>query len=824
MPPLLAPYDEAMHLGMGFNSYTQTMCIDSAVEATDENVATLETVPPKITYSSKIFERVSEAVDTMDISRAVTIKTGRMEVHGHKDALNDAKIDDADISLMISVRVMSQITNVKGSARFLPIDGTEVGSPRFNETFGDSCISGFIRGGLFTSIISFICSNPEHKDKMMEAVKEASTDSTVNLDNICKVAAITSIIQGVKVEDVTCATDIASILKIADKFRTRVAQNPQRTWAILTKYKGNRSFNEWSKYQTLKPLEYDGIASYTSKLFYSYMQYKKLSRKVQDIISHREKYSMASVVLVKYPSGLTHSFAAQVDKPRAILLELNTLLAARSAIDKEISKIVAVVDNLTRHPELLPNIDCLNANPKDELVQDIVNEALSEYSQPVLQKEFPVQDDLFLPSVADYSPSESSSGVEELHTPWTSDHDSDSLSGRSLVFREKVNTSTDLTMHALVPPEVWTDLLPVKNEPTTSLISPKTKTVSVFNVKYKKLQILAAVCGTHDVAVKLWDWVSPGETGDRLVIPIKDISTLENRDYRGGLKPKTTTNLSFIYKYTDRPIRICSFDHDEQSTKTLVITHESESQNATFVHTSRSTCFILGVTYGGKIYSSSEDLRRFVDNADYGTPRDWPYIQFNRDTIKDEHLGKDGMTGVVFYTYSMLNGVQSAVSMGIAGCMLLVDQRQLTAVTKETVNGANDNLLKKDSKEFKPYQITLGKGIEAPGYSCTFQRGTLKVSPSETPFMQFENGVKFAFRNNGRLEVLDKQDEVFWSSEEAPEGQVPQRLEFCKDGRLRLWNTDEQVYWTPLMNFTRYERKMVFSSEFPYLEIYNSEG
>ncbi|KNB18081.1 hypothetical protein FOXG_15722 [Fusarium oxysporum f. sp. lycopersici 4287] len=799
MPPLLAPYDEAMRL------YTQTMCIDSAVEATDENVATLETVPPKITYSSKLFERVSEAVDTMDISRAVTIKSGRMEVHGHKDALNDAKIDDADISLMISVRVMSQITNVKGSARFFPIDGMEVGSPRFNETFGDSYISGFIRGGLFTSIISFICSNPEHKDKMMEAIKEASTDSTVNLDNICKVAAITSIIQGVKVEDVTCATDIASILKIADKFPTRVAQNPQKTWAILTKYKGNRSFNEWSKYQTLKPLEYDGIASYTSKLFYNYMQYKKLSRKVQDIISHREKYT-------------------QVDKPRAIPLELNTLLAARSAIDKEINKIVAVVDNLTRHPELLPNIDCLNANPKDELVQDIVNEALSESSQPVLKEEFPAQDDLFLPSVADYSPSESSSGVEELHTPWTSDHDSDSLSGRSLVFREKVNTSTDLTMHALVPPEVWTDLLPVKNEPTTSLISPKTKTVSVFNVKYKKLQILAAVCGTHDVAVKLWDWVSPGETGDRLVIPIKAISTLENRDYRGGLKPKTTTNLSFIYKYTDRSIRICSFDHDEQSTETLVITHESESHNATFVHTSRSTCFILGVTYGGKIYSSSEDLRRFVDNADYGTPRDWPSIQFNRDTIKDEHLGKDGMTGVVFYTYSMLNGVQSAVSMGIAGCML-VDQRQLTTVTKETVNGANDNLLKKDSKEFKPYQITLGKGIEAPaGYSCTFQRGTLKVSPSETPFMQFENGVKFAFRNNGRLEVLDKQDEVFWSSEEAPEGQVPQRLEFCKDGRLRLWSTDEQVYWTPLMNFTRYERKMVFSSESPYLEIYNSEG
>ncbi|TVY61091.1 hypothetical protein Focb16_v014072 [Fusarium oxysporum f. sp. cubense] len=634
MPLLLARYDDAMRQGMGFNSYTQTMCIESAVEATDENMITSQTLPPKITYSSKLFEWVSEVVHTMDISRAATIKTSSMEVHGHINVLNDAKINDAHISLMVSVRVMSQITNLKGSAKSLPIDGIEAGSPRFNETFGDSYIS------------------------------------------------------------------------------------------------------------------------------------------------------------------------AQVDKPRAISLELNTLLASRSALDKEINKIVAVgLNTLTRHPELLPKIDSLNKNPKDELAYGIINEALLESPQPGSLEDSQVQHNGFLPSVAGYSPSETSSGVEELHTPWIADLDSASLSGRSLVFREKVNTSTDLTMHALVPPEVWTDLLPVKNDPTTSLISQMTKTVLAFNVKYKKLQILAAVCGTHDVAVKRWEWVSPGETGDRLVIPVKEISMLENGDYRGGLIPRTTTNLSFIYKYTDRPIRICSFNHDEQSTETLEITHESESQNATFVHTSRSTCFILGVTYGGKIYSSSEDLRRFVDNADHGTPRDWPYIHFNRETIKDEHLGKDGMTGVVFYTYSILNGVQSAVSMGTAGCMS-VDQRQLATVTKETVNGANDNLLKKDSKEVKTYQITLGKGIEAPGkscggsdlvqlitcpagYSCTFQSGTLKVGPSETPFMQFENGVKFALRNNGRFEVLDKQDEVFWSSEEVSKGRIPRRLEFCKDGRLR---------------------------------------
>lgn len=127
---------------MGFNSYTQTMCIDGVVDATDETMITTETLQPKITSTSKLFERLSEVVDTMDISRAATMTTGIMDVHGHMNVLNDTKIDDADINLMVSVRVMSKITSLKGSARFLPIDGMEAGSPRFNETFGDAYISG----------------------------------------------------------------------------------------------------------------------------------------------------------------------------------------------------------------------------------------------------------------------------------------------------------------------------------------------------------------------------------------------------------------------------------------------------------------------------------------------------------------------------------------------------------------------------------------------------------------------------------------------------------------------------------------------------------
>ncbi|KAF5568188.1 hypothetical protein FPHYL_2920 [Fusarium phyllophilum] len=756
MPLLLAPYNDAMRLGMGFNSYTQTMCIDSAVEVTDETMITSETLPPKITSSSRLFERVSEVVDTMDISRAATITSGSMEVHGHMNALSDAEIDDADISLMISVRVMSEITSLKGSARFLPIDGLEAGSPRFNETFGDSYISGFVTGGLFTSIISFIASDPDRKDKVIEAVKKGLTEPTMVLENVCKEFAITSVIQGAEVEGMNCATDVASILRIAGVFPTLVAQDPQKTY----------------------------LASYTSKLFDNYIQYSHLSKKVQDIISQQDKYT-------------------QVDKFRAIPLELNTLLATR---------------------KLLPKIDLLNANLKDGLVQHIVNESLSDSSRPVSQQESTMREDPFLDpflcSVEDYAPSESSSGVLDLHTPRSSDLDTYSISGRTLVLRDETEPSTDLV---LVPPEVWADLLPVKIDHPTSLINQPDKTAPAPTVKYKELKILAAVCGTYDVAAKLQKLVSPGENGDRLVISLKDMKTLEKSDCRRGLALGTTTNLSFVYKYTDTPIRICSFDHDAQSNETLEITHEHESQNAAFVHTTHNTCHILGVTYGGKIYTSPDDLQPFVVNSDHITPGDWPYVHFDHKTIKDEHLGNDGMIGVVFYTHGILNGVQSAVSVGTAGCML-VDQRQL-ATRADTAKGVTDSFSKKDSKEVKPNQIALTKGINASHYSCTFQGGTFKVSPSETAFLQFENGVKFTSRTNGRFEVLDKLNEVLWSSEELPEGQSPRLLEFCSDGILRLWYTNGKGYWTPLMNkSTCYEKRLVFSSEFPYLEILDSEG
>ena len=59
---------------MGFNSYSQTMCIDGAVEVSNENQVASENPSQVVTYSSKLVERLSDIVSSMNISYSSAIK------------------------------------------------------------------------------------------------------------------------------------------------------------------------------------------------------------------------------------------------------------------------------------------------------------------------------------------------------------------------------------------------------------------------------------------------------------------------------------------------------------------------------------------------------------------------------------------------------------------------------------------------------------------------------------------------------------------------------------------------------------------------------
>jgi hypothetical protein len=109
MALLLAPYNDSMRLGMGFNSYTQTMCIDQAVEIGKDGITTVRADNPSqvVSYSSRFVEKLSDVVDSMNISYGSSIKKGTVEISGNTSSVNEDKIKASDLNAIVSVKVSS---------------------------------------------------------------------------------------------------------------------------------------------------------------------------------------------------------------------------------------------------------------------------------------------------------------------------------------------------------------------------------------------------------------------------------------------------------------------------------------------------------------------------------------------------------------------------------------------------------------------------------------------------------------------------------------------------------------------------------------------
>jgi hypothetical protein len=131
-----------------------------------------------------------------------------------------------------------------------------------------------------------------------------------------------------------------------------------RRRAILTKYKANRSFVDQTRALAFSPLEYDLVAGYTSTLFDNYMEYKQLSKNVQDMMTFPGNYTVRE--------GLED----------ALGLDVATLVAVRSAFLIEMNKIVQTVDILSKDPHALKKSGRLVAEPMSPQVQRIIAKAI----------------------------------------------------------------------------------------------------------------------------------------------------------------------------------------------------------------------------------------------------------------------------------------------------------------------------------------------------------------------------------------------------------------------------------------------------------------
>ncbi|KAJ9656097.1 hypothetical protein H2201_008648 [Coniosporium apollinis] len=606
MALLLAPYNDSMRLGMGFNSYTQIMCIDQAVEVTAANtvMARAENPSQVVSYSSRFVEKLSDVVNSMNISYGSSIKKGTVEISGNASSVDEDKIKASDLNAIMF---------------------------RFNEVYGDCYISGFIEGGDFTGIVSIRILDRSKVDKTSASIKSALStgskgDFTLDSFNVAadgsgsgalkdtETTISVSWMGGGQVKDPKQLWDMDSMFAAAAAFPAQVAKCPQRTWAVLTKYKANRSFVEWSENKKFTPLEYENIGSFTGELFENFMEYKLLLKKVQDMLQNRDAYEV------------------QPDRHNAITTDVPTLIAVRSAMHNEMNKIVEAVDVLAKDPGILKRQKSNYELPTNPLVKSILLEA--RYGR--FSSAHPPEDDKSETAPAGKSNDSSSEADAFEKVP-------------RQTMPEGSKPTREFDFDSLTAPEIWSDLLPLpkaghlapatagpdQTVPLTAGFPPPPEADKKPETEGKSDIAPVAVADPEPVKLKIhaasWGGADVTSHMDRLIGDDHRTLTLDTNKISipdPWFDIKKT--FSILYSYSDTPDMFVLITTEYSGVQKITPTAASEKANVKRVGTAPrragSSLYLIAVLYGDEvitlptvyenIYKAAESKQPFpVSNA-----------------------------------------------------------------------------------------------------------------------------------------------------------------------------------------------------------------
>ncbi|KPM42480.1 hypothetical protein AK830_g4057 [Neonectria ditissima] len=315
-----------------------------------------------VTYSSRLVNKISEITDDMNISGSLSIKYGAIGGAGKGSFVDSDKFKESDLNFFISVKVINQSINIKDALVFQGLPS--VNETNFRSVFGDSFISGFLEGGEFNALV---CMKVVNKDKRMAIKAEAEIALSVGAADIKGTAKADinksdfssqteTTIQvgwsgGGHIKPIDKPWTIQTLMETAAKFPDLVANTPQRTNAILTKYESLRSFMAL-KPPALTPMYYENAAIYTNALLDAYMDYKNqiyrnLGTQLFDIQAGTKKFS-------DWPEGITFSLPTTlslINDESRFEPTIKGLDLARRACRFQMIKIVTEVGEIEKHPE-----------------------------------------------------------------------------------------------------------------------------------------------------------------------------------------------------------------------------------------------------------------------------------------------------------------------------------------------------------------------------------------------------------------------------------------------------------------------------------------
>lgn len=321
-----------------------------------------------VSFTAKFVDKLSEITDDMNLSPALAVKTRSLGVSGRGSYVNTDRFHESDVRFYISVKVVNQSINFKDALEFFPVRSVPIDDrEKFNATFGDSFISGFLEGGEFNALVTIKILNDAKKKDIEAEARVAfggggSSEFELNGEGNIKLArANISLNTQTHIHVSWCGGGslkayneewtLDSLLKAATRFPALVAQFPQRTYAILTRYNALRSF-VMLKPVKLSPLRYENAALYTNQLLDIFMAYKSLHKNISaDILDVQTGIKRFKQPLPDAPPKRLSStlFEAKLGYYPATLEGLDS---ARHEVRRQMNAIAHEVDEITKRPEL----------------------------------------------------------------------------------------------------------------------------------------------------------------------------------------------------------------------------------------------------------------------------------------------------------------------------------------------------------------------------------------------------------------------------------------------------------------------------------------
>lgn len=342
-----------------------------------------------VIYSSRFVDRLSDVTDDMSVSGSLSIKAARIGGSGRGSFVDSDKFKESDLNFYISVKVVNQTLNFKDALVYNPL--RSVDAVNFQEVYGDSFISGFLEGGEFNALVSMKILNKAKLTDIRAEAKVAFTAGPIDVTAEANVGIARSNIEtntettiqvswcgGGHIKPMEQQWDIKSLMAAASRFPDLVAECPQRTYAILTKYNSLRSF-QGRKPAAYRPLQYEHAQIYTNALLDSFMSYKALYKrlgeqifnvqgKTLEITSWEKKDASAGAVnganavvasasklaasqqtaLLKDPETGLYPHVEDLSRFEA---SVQGLSAARKAIRRQMVRIVNEVDIIEKDPK-----------------------------------------------------------------------------------------------------------------------------------------------------------------------------------------------------------------------------------------------------------------------------------------------------------------------------------------------------------------------------------------------------------------------------------------------------------------------------------------